>query len=277
MNKREYAEIISKAIANSEVQEMTKTNGVKYMAVVIRSGNVGANVYIDGMYDEELPVEEAIVRVKEIAERSKGTMDKIAGNVDFIMDYEQVKPLLRARLLNAKDNSFEVYRSAKSRGFDDLIIVPYISVPELQGAIRVKEEMLDKWGVTKRSVIDAAIKNSMAESKITDMMDTLAQMMGVTREEALERIGGQPDDTPDQIIVSTDNNTYGAIGILGKLDYLKKRFGKFYVLPSSVHEVIVVPDNGMIDRNSLTRMVKKVNATTVADDEILGSKAYAFI
>lgn len=95
--------------------------------------------------------------------------------------------------------------------------------------------------------------------------------------EALERIGGQPDDTPDQIIVSTDNNTYGAIGILGKLDYLKKRFGKFYVLPSSVHEVIVVPDNGMIDRNSLTRMVKEVNATTVADDEILGSKAYAFI
>ena len=137
--------------------------------------------------------------------------------------------------------------------------------------------MLDKWGVTKRSVIDAAIKNSKAESKITDMMDMLAQMMGVTREEALERIGGQPDDTPDQIIVSTDNNTYGAIGILGKLDYLKKRFGKFYVLPSSVHEVIVVPDNGMIDRNSLTRMVKEVNATTVADDEILGSKAYAFI
>lgn len=276
MNKREYAEVISKAIPNTEVQELTKTNGIQYTAVVIRSGNVGANVYIDDMYDKEMPVEEAIREVKAIAERSKGTMDLIADNMDYLLDFSKVKPMLRARLLNEKNNSIEVYRSAKAKGFDDLIIVPYISVPELSGAIRVKEEMLEKWGVSKRAVIDTALKNSAKESKITDMIDTLAQMMGLTREEVMQNLGGMPDDDPGQLVVSTDNMTFGAIGILSKLDYLKAKYGKFYVIPSSVHEVLVVPDNGKFDKASLTRMVDEVNTSVVDPSEVLGYKAYAF-
>ena len=108
------------------------------------------------------------------------------------------------------------------------------------------------------------------------MMEMMAQMMGITREEAVENLGGMPGANPGEIVVSTDNNMFGAIGILSKIDYFKEKFGKFYVLPSSIHEVIVVPDNGMIDRNTLTRMVQEVNATTVDPSEVLGFGAYAF-
>ena len=256
------------------IKEMKKGNGVVKTGIEIRTegSNIAPVIYID---EDKNANENISIILKAYKSSRINSID-----VEWVRNYEQVKPRLRARLLNAKGNSFEVYRSAKSKGFSDLIIVPYIEVPEIKGSIRVKEKMLEEWGVTKKSVIDAALKNSAMEVKITDMIDTLAQMMGITREEALENFGGQPTDAPAQIVVSTDDNMYGAIGILSKLDYFKEKFGKFYVLPSSVHEVIVVPDNkaanGTVNEASLTDMVREVNRTTVDPQEVLGFKAYAF-
>lgn len=42
---------------------------------------------------------------------------------------------------------------------------------------------------------------------------------------------------------------------------LKKVGGDFFLLPSSVHEVIIVPDNGDVDYHALEAMVQEVNAT----------------
>lgn len=256
------------------IKEMKKGNGVVKTGIEIRTegSNIAPVIYID---EDKNANENISIILKAYKSSRINSID-----VEWVRNYEQVKPRLRARLLNAKGNSFEVYRSAKSKGFSDLIIVPYIEVPEVKGSIRVKEKMLEEWGVVKKSVIDTALKNSAMEVKITDMIDTLAQMMGITREEALESFGGQPTDAPAQIVVSTDGNMYGAIGILSKLDYFKEKFGKFYVLPASVHEVIVVPDNkaanGTVNEASLTDMVREVNRTTVDPQEVLGFKAYAF-
>ena len=40
--------------------------------------------------------------------------------------------------------------------------------------------------------------------------------------------------------------------------------GDFYILPSSIHEVLIVPDNGEMGLKDLEAMVKEVNATQVA-------------
>ena len=48
--------------------------------------------------------------------------------------------------------------------------------------------------------------------------------------------------------------------------------GDYYVLPSSIHETLIVPDTGLHDVNELEAMVKEVNETQVAPDEILSDK-----
>lgn len=45
--------------------------------------------------------------------------------------------------------------------------------------------------------------------------------------------------------------------------------GDFYILPSSIHETLLVPDNGDFDVKALNAMVKEVNATEVALEDIL--------
>lgn len=46
----------------------------------------------------------------------------------------------------------------------------------------------------------------------------------------------------------------------------------FYVLPSSIHEVLIVPDNGDMQAKELESMVKEVNATQVAPADLLSDK-----
>ena len=50
----------------------------------------------------------------------------------------------------------------------------------------------------------------------------------------------------------------------------------FYILPSSVHECILVPDMGQYSRMELKRMVKEVNENQVEEEEILSYEVYYY-
>lgn len=48
------------------------------------------------------------------------------------------------------------------------------------------------------------------------------------------------------------------------------------MLPSSVHEVLVVPKMDGTTLDAMDKMVREVNATTVAEEEQLADHAYEF-
>ena len=50
----------------------------------------------------------------------------------------------------------------------------------------------------------------------------------------------------------------------------------YYILPSSVHEVILVPDNPSIDAKDLCKMVKEANRTVVEEKDILSDNVYHY-
>jgi hypothetical protein len=50
----------------------------------------------------------------------------------------------------------------------------------------------------------------------------------------------------------------------------------FYILPSSIHEIILVPYDKTISKETLADMVKDVNRTQVARDEVLSDRVYFF-
>ena len=52
--------------------------------------------------------------------------------------------------------------------------------------------------------------------------------------------------------------------------------GDFYILPSSIHEVLIVPDNGEMGLKDLEAMVKEVNATQVAPADKLTDSVYHY-
>ena len=83
-------------------------------------------------------------------------------------------------------------------------------------------------------------------------------------------------EMPDLTIVSNKMNINGAVTIINAIDQLRERFGHFYVLPSSVHEVIIIPDSFGASPEDLLNMVTEVNEFVVSPVDRLSDNVYHF-
>ena len=50
----------------------------------------------------------------------------------------------------------------------------------------------------------------------------------------------------------------------------------YFVLPSSIHEVIIVPESASPGYSDLNEMIREINQTQVAEEEVLGDHAYYY-
>jgi len=260
LSKKDFAQKVAE-IVGGEVREVEKANGVILTGITVPTGssNVSATIYVRKMIEDGLTPEEAAEQVKMVMEREQETQI----NVDFMKDFEQVKPLLRARLYNEKTNA-DIYRSADIYGFNDLIIVPYISfsMGSTNGAIKVTNDHIKMWNTTPEEVLQVAESNSNNDACLMSMRDIMISM-GAPAEYVPEDSG--------MYVISNSFKTFGAYAIIPKLDELRQIFPDgFAILPSSVHEVIAVP----IVEADLDGMVSGVNAEMVADEETLSDHAY---
>jgi len=266
MNNYEYAQAIANEITGATVITAEKANRVVLTGIRVPTNtpNISANVYTDKYFDRGFSVDEGLTKVKEIM--SDPEFMSVNFDMSWFSDFEQVKPRLVARLYNKKTTA-EVWRSASAYGFDDLIIIPYINVNG--GSVKVKSEHLSHWGVTSDEVLDIAEENARNDAKLQSMAEILAEMMGASIPPCFE------ENDPQMWVISNTERCFGAYAVLALMDELKKLFtGGFTVLPSSVHEVIVV--NTTENADNMTGMVQDVNSTAVNTDEQLSDHAYIF-
>lgn len=262
MTKREYAEKVAE-IVNGKVVEIEKTNGIVLTGVTpIDKRQVSPIVYVDRAFEEGLSVEEMADNVEATFNKEVKGMD-----VEFITDYAQVKPRLRVALYNKKTKA-PMSKSALEYGFPDLIVVPYITFGNVNGSFatsKVREDMLDTWGKTEEEIYADALDN--IDTDIVPMDDMLASLMGNYVPTEINM---------DMFVVSNSDSYLGAISVIKAHDKLKETFPEgYYVIPSSIHEVIVVSkDNIMYD--ALNKMICEVNATNLAPDEVLSNVPYSF-
>ena len=271
MTKREYADAVA-AIVNGEVKEVNKTNGKKMIGISPK-GDMAIRpiVYIDEMYDCDVSVENAAENVEDMfVKHADVGQDFDPNNVG---DFDKMRPLLRARLYNEKTVA-EVFESAKLFGFDDLIIIPYLEFmfKGQDAGIKVNNQLLQKWGVDKETVISIAKANSEKYSDffLSPMSSVLCDLM--------------EDDMPEELldmpvpmyVVSNKKKNFGAFGVIALADLIEEKFPNGYaVIPSSVHEVIIIPsDSEMYD--TVKDMIGDVNTAMVSYQEILGWKPYYF-
>ena len=96
--------------------------------------------------------------------------------------------------------------------------------------------------------------------------------------EFFDMIAGAEDEVPMYVCSNTSKiNGAGVILYDGLLKEFADRVdNNFYILPSSIHETLFIPDAGDVDVNYLKQMVRDVNTTQVAPDEILSDNVYYY-
>lgn len=261
MTIQEYAQTIAQSITGATVNEVEKANGVILTAVTFPTDkeNIKGNFYVDDFYKDGEDIEDVIERIRALQRKQTPDFD-----IEFIYKWESVRPHLRARLYNVA-TSADVKKSASEYGFNDLIIVPYIEDVCKDGAVKVTSELVKMWKVTPDEVLQIAEENSKERARLESMTDVL-RAMGMDIPPMFE---------DPMIIATNEHKTFGAYAVIAKLDELMKRFKNgFTVLPSSVHEVIIVDRR---DEREMSAMVSEVNDTTVEPDIQLSNHAYTFV
>jgi len=107
----------------------------------------------------------------------------------------------------------------------------------------------------------------------------LAQEHGIDMEQAREMAAQMIPEAPDTMYVLTnDTKVNGASEILRDdiRQEIADKIGDFFVLPSSIHETLIIPKSAGMDRKELEQMVQKVNQTQVLPEERLSDHVYEY-
>ena len=246
--------------AHITLEEVTKGNDRRLTGLMIRNdGEITVpTIYLEP-YAKQLaqgrPMDEII---REIVQIRTEQDTRIPFEVSDLMDYGQVKPMLAIRLCDPEQNR-EYLKDKPFTPCGELAAVYRIQVIESKEGVAsavVTDRMMELWGVTKEQLHQDAVAAETARSPVCFY---------------------SMEDMMDEIMFSLTNaskvNGSGILARDGVLDKIGELLGKnFYVLPSSIHEVLIVPDNGDMQAKELENMVMEVNATQVAPADLLSDK-----
>lgn len=267
MNNKIYEEVIKVINAMDEteaiIKDVNKLDGVKKgIAVRKTTDNFSTVVYIDQMLDNST-----------VGEIVNYVLDRFeAGRKNFAVNANKITDALNNLEVYAKIVPRNAgYLAGKvTREFLDMNIVYYIKAMK-NGNVVITDWLLDTTKYTEEDLYRAALDRIENNFEYTDMREMLAEQMGVDASEI---------DVPGMMNVLTNKGKmFGAVSIISKnvMDYAlkKSKLKKVYVLPSSIHEVIIVPaETG--DVEVLRNMVHEVNATQLTPDEILSENVYVY-
>lgn len=205
-------------------------------------------------------------------------------DLSFFTDYEKVKDKVCYRLINQQKNA-DLLREIPSLPFLDLAICffyPFEHSEIGSGSILIKNDHLERWEVSVRNLWRDANNNTrrLYPQQCCPMEEMLLEMAGKSR--------GQWDALPEGPIASGElpmkiltnhQRIFGAAVILYD-NYLERLAEKwecsFYVLPSSIHEVIIFPKLEADEGETLQKIVEEVNATVLDPQEILSNNVYLY-
>lgn len=243
---------------------------------------VSPTIYINDMYDHYKACNDLKDAIQTGAERMVNAFSKCPETPKI--DLADAKDNIVFQLVNTEQNK-EMLAGVPHREFQDLSIiyrwVMKVDTEGIQSAV-VKNELAEQLGLNEEQLFKLAAENTrrILPPCVKSMNDIICEMFmkdGMPQEIAELMIGEMPADKT-MWVISNDRGINGAISMLyeDKLHTLATELeSDFYILPSSVHEVIAVSAS-MGDPNELAEMVAEINMDQVALEERLSNQVYHY-
>lgn len=271
-----------------EVKKITKNNGVILNGVVItkEDENISPTIYLEGFYGDYLKGKVFGRIVQEIIQIYEEHKIKVPINMDFFLDYQAVRGRLFLKVINYEKNEERLVDIPHKRFLDLAVVVYYAYMNDYlgRGSIQVNVSHLDSWGVSQEEVFGEAEKNTREKLgvEILGMKDMLWELMGDRESPEFEQIRENISCMEKEItmhVLTLRGRYYGAASICFPdmlRAFARKCKRNFYILPSSIHELIVIPDTGRENPENLRNMVREVNDDHVDAEEQLSDNIYYF-
>lgn len=284
MEYQEFREVLlellkekTKGEKNVTVHQVEKNNGIVLEAAVIMGKGefIAPTVYLQELYEEYqegASPEKIAEEILELEEEQKREMDF---SLEYFENYGTARTRIYYKLVNYEMNRHMLEKIPHLR-YLDLAVVFYYRLEGGQfhgGSILIHNCNLDAWKIEKKQLMEDAVINTSRKLPYT-LQGMEAMIMELTGEDTLRYC-----DEETMYVLTNEEKYFGAAVLLYPhvLNHIAGMLRKnFYVLPSSVHECILVPDQGQYSRLELMKMVKEVNQSQVEEDEILSYKVYYY-
>ncbi len=252
--------------------EVTKNNSVQMCGVSISEveSKIAPTIYLESFYKEYTEggkdlqeVVNSIIKAYS-SHRDPGNFD-----IEGFINFESVRSKIGVRLVN-KARNMKMLSKIPHRYFLDLAVIYVVFVGEEKsfGSITVKNEHMKAWGVGEEELYTAAMGNM---KKLID--PGICSVTDITDKDILGY------DAIDMYVLTNRSGYYGAAGILSQeilREFAEKISSDLILLPSSVHELVILPETVEMDANELRSMVSEINRSVVHDEDYLSDEVYRY-
>ena len=267
---------------NITINHVIKNNGCEMDGLVImeKGKDIAPTIYLDSFYElytNGENIKNIIRQIEVIYEQNK---NNVTFDVNILKHFDTIKDKIVYKVVNYRSNE-KLLEQVPHKRILDLAVVFYCLLDNEYGrsaTALIYNNNLKNWNVTIDDVYKAALKNTpdLLHSKISSMA-ALFENCGVN-------VDGEEVDLKDYVpsdmyVLTNESKLNGAACILYEnvlYDFAQKLGADLYILPSSVHEVILLPKLSMFEKDELVNMVKEVNTEGVAADEVLSDHVYEY-
>lgn len=274
------------------LHKVVKNNGIVLDAVALHSRNqrISPNIYLKPYYDSYQMGKPLDLIMAEIV--CQYQREKEEGEIDYvdILDFKAVKSKIVIRLVNYERNKEQLKDCPHKKYLDLAITFRYVAYKDGIGIASslISNAEFDAWNIGLEELYRIALFNTMQE--FPWHMDSLAtviyncfknRMPEGLSPELLEEIKESENRKSgvSMYVLTNDTGIHGAACML--YDNVIRNFAKvqdanIFILPSSVHEVMLVPEDEEIEAQFLATLVEDANRSSVGLIDLLSDHIYYY-
>lgn len=259
------------------VHVIEKNNGVSRTGIIIGKGKSSEKelcptIYLDNYYSmyncRMADIKEIVRMIIDVYERN--STPKFGA--DLLNSYESAKPRIKSRLVNLEMNR-KLLDKVPHKVWGDLAVVYYVCIQagSTTASTVISNSLMDYWKIGINELIKADEENreqSLDEVYFISMYEIFKK----------NHICEKDFIPTDMYVLSNKTKSYGA-GLLRNKTILAQIADKIdndlIIIPSSVHELIVMPYVSCFEVSELEKMIREVNGEIDTED-ILSSHVYGY-
>jgi len=271
------------------LRKVTRNNGVICDTLGLQREGISSSpvIYLQDYYERccrGMDPDEAARRIRDTILEHADDCSGISGG--WIADFDRVRSSIVMRAVNYEKNIDQLRNCPYLRRLD-LALTFHVYIQgggDLVGICLVTDDLLELWGTSCDELYELAAANmKRLWEPVLEPLDTLIEslteeMPGYGEEKPVP--AAHDPDAPELYMLSNDIRTNGAVVMFYTdclNDFAMQRDSDIYILPSSIHEVLLLPQKDGISARYLRSIVEDVNSSVVSDEEILSGHVYRYL
>ena len=264
-----------KETSQVEISVVKKNNGVSKAGLSIREDehDVSPLLYLDDYYIHYQNGELLENIIRNIRADYDKKVQMAAVKIPNLQEFENIRGRVIYRLVNYEKNKEILEDCPHIRLYDLAVTFRWVARIDDVGVSTslITNKQVKEWGVSVNALVLAARQNTprLFPAQIIDMEEMLAGMVSFIL---------YPSTIPMYILTNKQELNGASALLYGDIlkDFANKKGADMYILPSSIHEVIMVPADRINDPTKLLSIVHDANTTVVSIGDVLSDSVYYY-